>query len=141
MVAKYKVGFIGCGLMAMHHASAYHLNPQTEIVAAADTDTQNLALFCKRFSVSNSYLNYQDMLEDEDIDIIAPILPVNINAKAVIDSTKKQIVNYTVILIISSYFPFYSDKVGVIYLGLATILNFFLITSSIKLKNSIRIKS
>ena len=91
MVAKYKVGFIGCGLMAMHHASAYHLNPQTEIVAAADTDTQNLALFCKRFSVSNSYLNYQDMLEDEDIDIIAPILPVNINAKAVIDSTKKQI--------------------------------------------------
>ena len=54
MVAKYKVGFIGCGLMAMHHASAYHLNPQTEIVAAADTDAQNLALFCKRFSVSNS---------------------------------------------------------------------------------------
>ena len=66
-----------------------------------------------------------------------PMLP---NVKS-IDSTKKQIVNYTVILIISSYLPYISDSVGFIYLGLATILNFFLITSSIKLKNSKEKKS
>ena len=66
-----------------------------------------------------------------------PMLP---NVKS-IDSTKKQIVNYTVILIFSSYLPFISNSVGIIYLGLATILNFFLITSSIKLKKSKEKKS
>ena len=66
-----------------------------------------------------------------------PMLP---NVKS-IDSTKRQIVNYTVVLIISSYLPYMSDSVGIIYLGLATILNFFLITSSIKLKNSKEKKS
>ena len=66
-----------------------------------------------------------------------PMLP---NVKS-IDSTKKQIVNYTVILIISSYLPYISESIGIIYLGLATLLNFFLITSSIKLKKSKEKKS
>ena len=66
-----------------------------------------------------------------------PMLP---NVKS-IKSTKKQIVNYTIILIISSYLPLFSDSVGFIYLGLATILNYFLITSSIKLKKSKEKKS
>ncbi len=66
-----------------------------------------------------------------------PMLP---NVKS-IDNTKKQIVNYTIILILSSYLPFLTEGVGIIYIGLATILNFFLITSSIKLKNSKEKKS
>ena len=90
-MVKYKVGFIGCGLMAMHHASAYYLNPQTEIVAASDVDNDNLELFCKRFDVSNYYLNYQDMLENETLDIIAPILPVKNNPNAVINSAQTQV--------------------------------------------------
>lgn len=88
---KYRVGFIGCGLMAMHHASAYYLNPKTEIVAASDIDNDNLELFCKRFDIPNRYLNYQDMLENETLDIIAPILPVKNNPKAVIDSAQTQV--------------------------------------------------
>ncbi len=66
-----------------------------------------------------------------------PMLP---NVKS-IDNTKQQIVSYTLILIITSYLPYISESVGIIYLGLATILNFFLITSSIKLKNSKEKKS
>ena len=66
-----------------------------------------------------------------------PMLP---NVKS-IDNTKKQIVNYTLILIISSYLPYISQSVGFVYIGLATILNFFLFTSSIKLKNSKEKKS
>ena len=66
-----------------------------------------------------------------------PMLP---NVKS-IDSTKNQIVNYTIILIIFSYLPYFSQSVGIIYIGLATILNFFLITSAIKLKNTKEKKS
>ena len=90
-MAKYKVGFIGCGLMAMHHAAAYYLNPLTEITAASDDDADNLKIFCERFNVSNSYLNYEDMLSNETLDIIAPILPVKFNPKIVIDSAQTQI--------------------------------------------------
>ena len=66
-----------------------------------------------------------------------PMLP---NVKS-IESTKKQIVNYTIILVLSSYLPSISEGVGIIYIGLATILNFFLITSSVKLKNTKEKKS
>ena len=66
-----------------------------------------------------------------------PMLP---NVKS-IDNTKQQIVSYTLILIITSYLPYISESVGIIYLGLVTILNFFLITGSIKLKNSKEKKS
>ena len=66
-----------------------------------------------------------------------PMLP---NVKS-IDDTKKQIVYYTIILIIASYFPYLSKDVGIIYFSLATLLNFFLFISSIKLKNTKEKKS
>ena len=66
-----------------------------------------------------------------------PMLP---NVKS-IDDTKKQILYYTIILIFFSYFPFIDQNVGLIYLLLATILNFFLISSSIKLKKTKEKKS
>ena len=81
--AKYRVGVIGCGRKGTQHARAYHLTPMTEVVAAADTDPDNLELFCKRFNVPG-YSNYLEMLAQEDIDIAAPILPVKPNPEVVI---------------------------------------------------------
>ena len=56
------------------------------------------------------------------------------------DDTKKQIVYYTVLLIILSYAPLYSNLIGYIYLSIASILNFILIRSAFKLKNSVELK-
>ena len=61
-----------------------------------------------------------------------PMLP---NVKS-IDDTKNQIVYYTIILIISSYLPCLDQNIGLIYMILASTLNFFLLSSSIKLKKS-----
>ena len=80
---KYRVGVIGCGRKGTQHGRAYHLNPMTEVVAAADTDSENLELFCKRFNVPG-YTSYQEMLKKEKIDIAAPILPVKSNPAVVI---------------------------------------------------------
>ena len=57
------------------------------------------------------------------------------NVKSIND-TKKQIVIYSIILIISSYLPCFDNSVGSIYIVMASILNYFLFTNSIKLEKS-----
>ena len=79
----YRVGLIGGGRQGMHHARAYHLHPRTEVVAAADTDAENAALFAQRFGVP-TYAAYEDMLAAEKLDIAAPVLPVKANPDAVV---------------------------------------------------------
>jgi len=66
-------------------------------------------------------------------DAKIPMLP---NVKS-IKATKNQIVYYTLVLILSSYLPFLSSGVGLVYLFISSILNVFLFLSSIKLKNSV----
>ena len=60
--AKYRVGMIGIGRKGAQHARAYRIDPRTQIVAAADSDEENLEVFCKRFDVPG-YTDYQEMLE------------------------------------------------------------------------------
>ena len=81
-MAKYRVGVIGCGRKGGQHARAYALNPLTEVVAFADTDPENLALYCEYYGVPG-YSDYREMLEKEQIDIAAPILPVRPNPEVV----------------------------------------------------------
>ena len=81
--AKYRVGVIGCGRKGTSHARAYDLNAMTQVVAAADTDAENLELFCRRFGVPG-YSDYREMLRKEEIDIAAPILPVSVNPEVVL---------------------------------------------------------
>ena len=54
----YRVGVIGCGRKGTEHARAYVLNPRAEVVAAADSDPENLSLFGERFGVP-TYANFQ----------------------------------------------------------------------------------
>jgi len=82
--AKYNVGMIGVGRKGTGHANGYAHHPLTEIVAAADPDPDNLALFSKRFGVTATYSDYREMLAKENIDIAAPILPVSVNPEIVI---------------------------------------------------------
>ena len=61
-----------------------------------------------------------------------PMLP---NVKSIQD-TKNQIVYYTIILIVLSYTPLYSNLISYIYLLIASILNLVLIINAFKLKNT-----
>ena len=65
-----------------------------------------------------------------------PMLP---NVKSIAD-TKNQIIYYTILLIILSYTPLYSELISYIYLVMASILNFVLIRSAFKLKNTEEVK-
>ncbi len=80
---KYRVGVIGCGRKGTGHALGAAHNPMTQVVAGADTDPENLEIFCRRFKVPG-YGDYREMLDKEDIDIALPILPVKPNPEVVI---------------------------------------------------------
>ncbi|MEW6750530.1 MAG: Gfo/Idh/MocA family oxidoreductase [Candidatus Latescibacterota bacterium] len=82
-MAQYRVGIIGGGRKGSQHARAFNLNPRTEVVAVADTDPENRALFSQRFGVPG-YADYGEMLAREAIDIAAPILPVRYNPEVVL---------------------------------------------------------
>ena len=86
--AKYRVGVIGCGLMGTPHARAYNENPLTEVVAAADPDQATLEQFCERFDLAAGYSTYGEMLEREQLDIVAPVLPVSANPDAVVAAAR-----------------------------------------------------
>ena len=65
-----------------------------------------------------------------------PMLP---NVKSIAD-TKNQIVYYTIILILLSYTPLYSPLISYLYFAIASVLNFVLIRSAVKLKKSVEVK-
>ena len=65
-----------------------------------------------------------------------PMLP---NVKSIID-TKNQIVYYTILLVILSYTPLYSNLIGYLYFAIATVLNVVLVQNAFKLKKTEEIK-
>ena len=87
MAAKYKVGLIGAGRAGVPRARAFDKHPLCEIVAITDTDQANLDLACKRFGVPG-YSDWDDMLNNHDLDIGMAVLPVRPNPDAVVALAK-----------------------------------------------------
>lgn len=82
-MSKYRVGLIGAGRKGTQHARSYMEDDRVEVVAVADTDAENLALFQQRAGVPG-YADFRQMLAQERIDIAAPILPVSANTDIVL---------------------------------------------------------
>jgi predicted dehydrogenase len=89
---QYRVGVIGTGRIASSiqdeldhkpsfvilphsHAGAYAALPSTEIVAAADTNSERLVEFALRWNVADTYANYRDMLDEQQLDIVSICTP------------------------------------------------------------------
>ena len=89
---KYKVGIIGCGRMGFlfdedektikpsSHAGAYKSFKNCDMVAVCDIRTDRLDLFKKRYGNVNTYYDYNEMLEKEDLDIISICTPSNLHS-------------------------------------------------------------
>ena len=102
MTTDYRVGIIGCGRVpqpgadgrirgggiAESHARAYEAFGRTKIVAAADIKAENLKSFQERHNVPAGYLDYQEMLDKEHLDIVSVCTWVGMHAKVTIDAAK-----------------------------------------------------
>ena len=99
MAAKYRVGIIGTGRSGgliedelpigdhrtpYGHFSAYAAIPETEVVAVANRGAERLKRFSKRFGVSNTYLDYREMVKKERLDIVSVTTPSFARAKPLI---------------------------------------------------------
>ena len=71
MADTYRAAVVGCGGMGRRHASVYAGLPKANVVAAADMHQGSLDIFPERTGVTNTYLNYREMLEREKPDLVS----------------------------------------------------------------------
>ena len=81
--AKYQVGIVGCGRQGTQHARGFNLLPDTQVVAIADPDPDNLALAMRRLS-ARGYSTAEEMYANEQLDIVDCVLPVQYNPDMVV---------------------------------------------------------
>ena len=98
-MTPFRVGIIGCGRpwgsagatgmgQGNVHAAGYKASPDCELVAAADISQENLDLYCQEHGVCGAYLDYQEMLAVENLDIVSVCVWPKLHAPIVIDAAK-----------------------------------------------------
>jgi predicted dehydrogenase len=95
----YRVAIIGTGRMGgliedelsvnqfsspYGHFSAYSAIEQTEVVAVANRGEARLKRFVERFGITNTYLDYREMIEKEQPDIVSVTTPSVARAEPII---------------------------------------------------------
>jgi len=68
---KYRVGVIASGRIAREHGRGWSECEHTEIVAIADIHPQSLEVYGEDFGVEKRYLDYREMLDKENLDIVS----------------------------------------------------------------------
>ncbi len=63
------------GIWSLSHAGAYHLCPDTELIASADVKPESLKKFGEKWGVTRLYENFREMLDNEEVDILSICLP------------------------------------------------------------------
>jgi predicted dehydrogenase len=99
MSATYRVAIIGTGRMGgliddelpaggfytpYGHFSAYAAIPETTVVAIANRGAERLERFARRFGVTNTYLDYRELIERERPDIVSVTTPSWARAEPII---------------------------------------------------------
>lgn len=77
----YRAGLVGCGRIGtlwetdpptpVTHAGALAVHPQIELVAGSSRGSEHLTRFGKQWGIDALYLDYREMLEKEQLDIVA----------------------------------------------------------------------
>ena len=71
MSATYRVGVIASGRIAREHGRGWAECKHTEIVAIADAHPEALSSYASDFNVKTQYIDYREMLDKEELDIIS----------------------------------------------------------------------
>jgi len=67
---KVKIGVIGAGSISTLHLNSYKNNPRVELIAICDLNKQRAEEKAKLYNISSVYSDYQEMLENKNIDAI-----------------------------------------------------------------------
>lgn len=86
--SKIKWGIIGLGGIAHQFIKDLLLVPDAEIKAVASRSPEKAISFSEKYNVEKAYGSYQDIFEDEEIDIIYIATPHNSHAQLSIQALK-----------------------------------------------------
>lgn len=86
---KVNLGIIGLGGMGNHHAQSLVRMEGVEILAAADTDSNRIKQFTKKYRIKYSFAGYRQLLDVEEIDAVLICLPTFLHAEVVVSAAKK----------------------------------------------------
>lgn len=75
---KLKIGLIGLGNVSEVHLEAYKDVKQIEVIAGAEIEKDRLSQMVKKWNFKG-YLDYEDMLEKEDLDIACVLVPARLH--------------------------------------------------------------
>ncbi|HOI02326.1 MAG TPA: Gfo/Idh/MocA family oxidoreductase, partial [Candidatus Cloacimonas acidaminovorans] len=70
-----KIGLIGCGRISKNHLDAVSQIPEAEFVAVCDLVEEKMQAVAENYGIKNLYNNYQDMLENEKLDLVSICTP------------------------------------------------------------------
>src|SRR3989344_1743803 len=71
---KLNAGIIGLGVMGSNHARILTQLEDVNLTSVAEVDTQKMTAFKLQFK-TNTYKNYNYMLEKEDLDFVVVAVP------------------------------------------------------------------
>jgi len=83
--AKLRLAFVGCGRATQNlHLPVFRHLADWEVIAAADTDEGRLNAAANRFGIPRRHLDYQTLLADPDVDVVAVCVPPHLHAKVAV---------------------------------------------------------
>ena len=88
-MGKYKFALVGCGRISGKHIDAINEIENASLVAVCDIDINKAKTVAKKMGNINFYSSYDEMLQNEDIDIVSILTPSGLHAKQTIDIVKK----------------------------------------------------
>lgn len=84
MTRKIKWGIIGLGDIANEFAISFE-SDKADLVAVASRSLDKAQLFAEKYNVPKAYGNYNEIYEDEDIDVVYVATPNSVHAENMID--------------------------------------------------------
>ena len=85
---KFKVGFIGLGRISDLHVLGYRNNPDAELYALCDSDSELMERRSREWAIPVTYQDYKDLLADKNIDAVEVLTPHPFHEQIVVDAAK-----------------------------------------------------
>ena len=86
-----RLGIIGTGGMANHHASQYSAMPDVKMTACCDVSPERRKAYAEKWNVPQTYADYREMLEKEQLDGVVNVTPDAMHANISIAVLEKGI--------------------------------------------------
>ncbi|GIN56872.1 oxidoreductase [Lederbergia ruris] len=70
-MSKIKIGVIGAGSISEAHLNAYANNDKVELYAICDLNEERAKAKAEKYGASKTYVDYHDLMNDQDIDAVS----------------------------------------------------------------------